>query len=52
MKKHSTPKSTMNSKITCKLTPKQSTIDFIMGFAASYEPSKVLKGKFPGFVLN
>ncbi len=52
MKKISTPKLKQNSKTISKMNPQKSTIDFILGYAASYELTKVRKLKTSGYVLN
>ncbi len=52
MKRTFTPRIT--NYLKSKLEPQQSTIDFILGFAASYETSEnnQLSIKMPGYILN
>ena len=52
MKKHSTPKLSMYLKTNLNLQPKQSTLDFIMKYAAVYDSPKGFNMKMPGMILN
>lgn len=54
MKKNYLPKYNKFLKSKCDLEPRQSTIDFILGFAAAYECPKKKKRDYPlsGLVLN